>query len=438
MGNFAIEKATAILIESVVLQSPSNPIQVDIKNVVSDIDIFEHIDKPYVSAVLSFTDGDNIVSALNISGAETVDIVLKANTVVAVPVEIQFYIDKVITAAKGNETNELVALHLTQTVNYRSNLQNVNKAYSGKPTTIMAKIASEFLDTTIKASTEPPQKMKLIVPNLTPLNAMSWIKNKISTEKGYPFYLYSYLGGEELFLVDLKTMLEKPAINEGAPYTFTESAIPSPDENFDDTSRRRIIMDYQVKDTDNLYSLIDRGLIGATHQFIDVTNNEVVNHKHNMIDVTDTLVEDDLIKKNPLFSLYFEDNGTPYGEIQSRHISQIASTQAFEGFDSYNQSETVGQYKLNSTQQAMVGLIRKQPLSIIVNGIDFLQIEGNSTIGNKLEVMFPANLNDEGKSSDRFDKKKSGNYLIYSAKHSISRDAYTIALTCVKISNGDV
>jgi len=438
MSSVAIEKATAILIEGVVLKSPSNPTQVDIKNVVSDIDIFEHVDKPYVSAVLTFTDGDNIMSSLNISGAETVDITIKANTDIAVPVEIQFYIDKVITTAKGNETNELVALHLIQTVNYRSNLQNVNKAYSGKPTSIMAKIATEFLDTTIRASTEPPQKMKLIVPNLTPLNAISWIKNKLSTEKGYPFYLYSYFGGEELFLVDLKTMLEKPAINAGAPYTFTESAIPSPDENYDDTSRRRVILDYQVKDTDNLYSLIDRGLVGATHQFIDVTSNKVVNHEHNMSEVTDTLVGDDLIKKNPLFTTDYKDNGTPYGKIQSRLITQIMSSEAFDGFDSYSQSSSAGEYKLNSTQRAMDGLIKKQPLSIIVNGIDFLQIEGNSTIGNKLEVKFPANLNDEGKSKNRFDKKKSGDYLIYSAKHSISRDSYTIALTCVKISNGDV
>jgi len=193
-----------------------------------------------------------------------------------------------------------------------------------------------------------------------------------------------------------------------------------------------------VKDTDNLYSLIDRGLVGATHQFIDVTSNKVVNHEHNMSEVTDTLVGDDLIKKNPLFTTDYKDNGTPYGKIQSRLITQIMSSEAFDGFDSYSQSSSAGEYKLNSTQRAMDGLIKKQPLSIIVNGIDFLQIEGNSTIGNKLEVKFPANLNDEGKSKNRFDKKKSGDYLIYSAKHSISRDSYTIALTCVKISNGDV
>ena len=242
------------------------------------------------------------MSSLNVSGAETVDVKIKANTKVAETVTMQFYIDRVITTAKGNETNELIVVHMTEAVNYHSNLRNVNKAYSGKPTTIMANIAAEFLSKPLKSSKELPQKTKIIVPNLTPLNAMSWIKNRLATEKGYPFYMFSYLGGEELYLVDLKTMLEQKAINEGKPYQFTESAIPSPDENFDETKRRRVILGYEVKNTENLYTLIDKGMVGATHQFIDVTNNTHFNHKHNLGKVVEKLVGDNLLQRRPLYT----------------------------------------------------------------------------------------------------------------------------------------
>lgn len=437
-NNFAIESATPIIFDKVVIKSPQNPIPIDIKNVVSELNVYEHIDKPYVTAILSFVDGDNVMSALNVSGAETVSIKLTSNTLLSTSVEKEFYIDKVVRTVKGNETNELIVLHLTESINYYSNLQNVNKAYSGSLKFAMSTIAKEFLETDLVSSETNDQMTKLIVPNLTPLNAMSWIKNKMSTEKGYPYYMFSPFNVSGLYLIDLKSMLSRPAINKGKPYTYTESTIPSPNENYDPTSRRRVILDYEVKDTENLYELIDKGFVGANHQFIDITKNEVIEHKQDMNEVVNTLVGDNLLQSNPLFSSEYKFKGKSYNSLQSRHMSQVMSTKAFEGHQSYHESPSEGNYKFNTIQRAMDGLLKKQPLSVRVNGIDFLQTKSNNTIGNKLEIKFPANLNDEGKSTNRFDKKKSGEYLIYAAKHTFQRDDYTVALTCVKLSNGEV
>lgn len=432
MSDFATEQGTSISIESVLIQSPLNPVQLDISRITTDLDIFEHIDKPYVSAVLSFIDGDEVMSSLNVSGAETVTIKLKANTKVAVTIEKEFYIDRVVMTKKGNETNEMVILHLTEKHNYESNLQNVNKAYSGKPTTIMSKLA-KLIGQTLNVTKEVNQEMKLIVPNLTPLNAMSWIKNKLSTDKGYPYYMYSSLSEQGIYLVDLNTVLSEPAMNVGAPYTYTESAIPSTDPSYNDTSRRRVILDYQVKNTENLFELVDRGLVGAKHTYVDVTQNKTHVAKNSMSTVINTLVDDNLLQNNPLYSPKYG-----FDKLESRSITQIMGTKSFDDVSAYSESKQTGQYKLNSIQRVMDGLIKKQPLDIIVNGIDFLQTEENSTIGNKIEIKFPANLNDEGKRLDRFDEKKSGEYLIYAAKHSIRFEDYRIALTCVKLSNGEV
>jgi hypothetical protein len=432
MSDFATEQGTSISIESVLIKSPLNPVQLDISRITTDLDIFEHIDKPYVSAVLSFIDGDEVMSSLNISGAETVTLKLKANTKVAVTIEKEFYIDRVVMTKKGNETNEMVILHLTEKHNYESNLQNVNKAYSGKPTTIMSKLA-KLIGQTLNVTKEVNQDMKLIVPNLTPLNAMAWIKNKLSTEKGYPYYMYSCLSEQGIYLVDLKTVLSTPAMNAGAPYTYTESAIPSTEPSYNDTSRRRVILDYQVKNTENLFELIDKGLVGAKHTYVDVTQNKTHVTKDSMSTVINTLVGDKLLQNNPLYSPKYG-----FDKLESRSITQIMATKSFDDTNAYSESSDTGQYKWNVEQQVMDGLIKKQPLDIIVNGIDFLQTEENSTIGNKIEVKFPANLNDEGKRKDRFDEKKSGEYLIYAAKHSIRFEDYRIALTCVKLSNGEV
>jgi hypothetical protein len=436
MANTALERSTPIKFTSIKIKSDRNPLAVEIKNTMIELEIFEHIDKPYVTGSLLFVDGDRVINSLDVSGAETVEITLEANTDVAVPVTKRFYIDKIVSSMKGNETNEVYTLHLIEDIAYISNLQNVNKSYTGKPSQILTSISKSFLgNKEVLTTDEDAQYMKVIVPNLTPLASMSWIKNRTSTSSGYPFYFFSPFSANSLYFTDLHTMLDRPAINEGAPYTYTESAMPTEVS----TDKRRTILTYESKNTENLFELIDKGLVGANHNFVDITRNETKQVRFDMHkDVVEVLAKDNVLKSSPLFSADYNLNGESFNTIRSREITQLMSTNAYESHKSYGESLGEGTYRHNVIQQAMDGLLKKQPLTILVNGIDFLQRKGNSTIGNKLEIKFPANLNDEGKSPDRFDTKKSGNYLIYAAKHVFTIEDYRIAFTCVKLSNGEV
>ena len=288
-------------------------------------------------------------------------------------------------------------------------------------------------------SSKDTQDFKVIVPNLTPLNAMSWIKNKATTTKGYPFYLFSTFGQDELLFADLKTMMERPASNVGEPYTYTESTIPSVDDNYSDKPRRRTILHYDYNNTENLFELIGKGVVGARHNYIDITKNEIKSIDFDLAkDVIKTFEKEGEVKRSPLFSSQYNLNGKSFNEIQSRVISQIGGTDAFDNQNTLSESDTKGTYKLNSISRAMYGLLMKQPIKIRVNGIDFLQNEGNNTIGNKLDIRFLRNIVDQGASDNRLDSKKSGHFLLLTAKHAFRREGYDISFTCVKLSNGDV
>jgi len=434
-----LERSTPILFESVLIETDRNPIPVDIKQTVTDIDVYEHIDKPYVSASLTFIDTQDIVGGLDISGAERVHIKVKANTEIASVVSKTFYISRIVTSIKGSENSEMIILHLVEDVSYISNLQNVNKAYTGTPSDILNKISTSFLGKEILTSTTDTQDMKVIVPNLSPLESMSWIKNRATDGKGYPFFLFSTLGKDSLLFTDLKTMIEKVPSNNGSPYMFTQSTIPSADENYSDRQRRRTILSYETKNTEDLYQLIGKGLVGANHNYIDITKNEIHNIQFDLNkDVIETLNKDGSVKSSPLYSPDYKYNNNSFNEIQSRSITQIGGTNAFENNKTYSESDTKGRYRLNCIGRAMYELLLKQPMSIRVNGIDFLQTEGNNTIGNKLDIKFLRNVNDQSSSSDKFDTKKSGHFLLYSAKHSFKVESYEITFTCVKLSNGEV
>ena len=72
----------------------------------------------------------------------------------------------------------------------------------------------------------------------------------------------------------------------------------------------------------------------------------------------------------------------------------------------------------------------------MVNGLDFFSGESNATIGNKIRIQFLKNRVDEYEG--KFDTKKSGDYLIFACKHSISPSEYTLTFSGVKLSNGDI
>ena len=71
------------------------------------------------------------------------------------------------------------------------------------------------------------QNMKVIIPNLDPIEAALWLTQRASTKEGLPFYLFSTLGTDNLILKDLEKMLTQQAINTETPYTYAPSASTS-------------------------------------------------------------------------------------------------------------------------------------------------------------------------------------------------------------------
>ena len=427
--------ADSINIESVIIEVKDSKQSAQIANGVSDIDIFEHLDKPYLTAILGYTDRDSVVSNMDISGGEKMHITLKSNRADTLSVSKTFFIDKVILSDKSTDISELYVFHLIEDIGYISNLHNVNRSYSGKPSKIISNISEEFLKKKINQVSSDFQSMKVIIPNLTPIDAMCWIKNRASTSDGYPYYLYSTLIDKDLQMKDLKSLMTSTIMNQGQPFTFSEAEF-SESEN-PPTKKERIIVRYQSKDTENLFKLIQEGLIGSDYRYINVTKNKVDRFTFNVDEeVIKPLKKDDIIDKGtPLF-----DNGRyedTTADIKSRRISQIGGTSAHHNNKSYSESEGVAQYRLNIINRAMTHMLTKSKIDFVLEGVEFLDGDENSTLGRKISLTFLRNRMDES-DSNVYDPKKSGDFLIFACKHSISRSSYYVTMSGLKLSNGEV
>jgi len=429
-------------LESVLIESERANKTVEAKGSVSDLDIYEHMDKPYLTATLSLIDTSNIYAQMDLLGAESVTIRVKTEREASVSVSKKFIITKVVAAQKASENSDLLVLHLIEDIAYYSNLINVNQSFSGNAHSIIQKISSNTIGKKIALGNRSPKElMKLIVPNMNPVEAMIWVKNKAKTIEGLPYYLYSTLATEQLHLHDLGTIIEEPVINP-IPFRFGASGTKTNDPNY----KRRIIRSYIQKDVEDLYSIIQKGLIGGQFEYIDMLTNRKRTFHHDIMGTPGLLglINAGIIQGNQpniTYSADYKLNEIPYNQLNSRSITRVGGINAYRTsetgtfFGSYGESHDLADYKLYVIAEAFDQLMKKVPMVVEVPGIDFLDGDKHSTIGCTIRFEFPINVPDIAASVEQIDTKKSGDYIVFAARHKFKVEKYDLSLSCLKLAN---
>lgn len=470
-----INESQPVVYESIaIIVEQENSIieRIEIASMVVDIDIYEHLDKPYLTGVMSVLDNVDLFGSLNVNGATKINMKLRLNVAEAeeegkkftpLPVERTFYIDSIMSSMKYQEKGEVQVIHLIEDHAYKSNQMNVNRAYAGTSTRMITRLMKELDSERMVFSTEKDDgTMKVIIPNLSPIDAMIWIKNRSVTAEGYPMYLFTTLSGlKTLNFFDLKTMLESEVMNPKQAFTFSSANVSVKKDGKQNFSvpQRRVILNYEYKNTEDLYSLMSKGLmLPTTIQYINTANgnngrNDLSFDPKEAIDRLDPRV----IKGVPNYDPYLKDSYIDPIFTSPKNIkisaAQVVSSDAFktarlsednltgditpvwDKLNGYSEHGESGGYKNQMIARTLDALMKINPLVLTVNGADFLSGTDSTTIGNKIRVKFPRNVDDR-ESEFQFDPKKSGDYLIYSARHSFRGDSYTVNLTGMKLSNG--
>jgi len=429
-------------IKSIILESERLQDSLDIGSSVTDFDIFENLNKPYLTASMIFVDTASVIETADILGGETVTIIIKSlkndDTVAIIK---KFYITKIVKSVHTSDGTEVDVIHLTEDIAYISNLFNINKSYTGKRSTIISKILKNNFDRSLTVKGEDINSTKVIIPNLNPIESMLWLKNTASTVDGYPFYLYAKLIGEDLEFSDLGTLLSDLSINDEQPFVYSKLA--KNDSLYE--NRIKSIMNYQVGVSENLFELIQMSLIGSKQQYIDVLTNKTNSYNFDIQkDLLSKLRQKDVIstdQKRLPFSEGFKIDDLSFNKLQSRTITQVGGAGSFRDINdtylSYNEANTVGEYRLKTISRAMDRIIKKAPIQVIVEGNDFIDGDKNYSIGRNVELLFHKADQDKVEEGNGMDVKKSGKHLIFATRHMFKKEKYDVSLSCVKIASND-
>jgi len=409
--------------------------RVDIRELVTDVEIYEHIELPYLTGRITTVDKSGFTFAIDFMGGERVEIGLKSSLKGSRTIKKLFYLERIVSTVKNNDHTEINHFRIVEDVYYISNLLNINKFYSGNGSTIISNISENFLNKLVGTNgSDQGDSMKLIVPNLEPLDAMMWVKNRMNTTEGYPFYLFSTLVGNSLALINLGDMLKNIPVNGGRPLLGYQNASTSMTPGVPSST----LNNYQFEESGNIYKLINQGLYGSEYQFYNTLSNQKNKFTFDVIqDLIAPLIGSDVLQGNPVPTVTneYELDGKPFNEIKSKSITRIGGSGAFRTADayitSYDETTLPSDYKRIVTSKAMFELLKKDPVTFAVDGIKFISGQGHLTIGNNILVNF---LNSRvGALDGRKDLKRSGSYLIYAAKHMFKKEKYDLVLTGVKM-----
>ncbi len=435
--NTDLDNVSDYVFDSIVLISERISDDVDIKEAVSDLEIYENLDLPYLTAKLVFVDNANVMKDADILGGEKIEIQLRSLKAGSKSLSKTFYISKIISTERSSDHTEVNYIELIEDIVYISNLKNVNRYYSGSATDIIEKISENFLSKEIGKISSESVSRDLIVPNLSPVEAMLWLRNTMSTVEGYPFYLFSTFFGEKLALADLGTLLQITPINP-IPYRANQGASVSQEPEI----AARVLNGYRFGESEDLYKLIRKGVIGSNYNYINTLNNKTNNFSFDVVkDFLKPLIEKGTLgkQKNVGYTPEFELDGIPFNELKSRTITRLGSSLPFRTDTSkinrigYSEEKNIANYKRRVTATAMNLMIKKSPLHFAVDGLDFITGNTHFTIGNNVDIQFLAPLIDN--ETNRIDTKRSGKYLIYSAKHVFKKEKYDLIMTGIKMGN---
>lgn len=425
--------------QEILFTSPRLDQPIELSNAVTDLEIFEDLNFPYLTGRIVVTDDAGFLTDVDVIGGETIYVKIKSSRDNSRPFTKTFYITGILATSKVGEIAEAHVFNLIEDVGYIANLQNLSRSYNDKCGIIINKISQNYLNRAVSNFGLDVQSMKVIIPNLNPIEAMMWIRDRATTVNGYPFYLFSTVMSTSLQYVDLGTLVNAPVINDDIPYRFSSAPFGGNSEEV----QRRILTAFEQKESNNLYQYIQRGLIGAEYEYIDTVSNKRNTFQFDVTkDLLDPLVQRSVLPKNQNNIMYgprYTFNEKSFNELKSRRITRIGGSSAYESANSYKESSIVSDYKQNVIGQAMKELLANAPITFGVRGIDFIDGNKHSTIGNNLRIHFTYPNPDPKIDDPLIDRKKSGDYLIFATHHMFKKLGesfqHDIKMTGAKLAN---
>jgi hypothetical protein len=416
----------------------------DVKANVIDLNIYESLENPYLTATISLIDDKGLFEIINFDGTERIKIEIAGMGKNVDPVfERTFIMVGLDRQIKAKDNASVFLFSLIDEHAYISEVQRLRSSYRGTLSDIIAKISAQELDKDIDVSytldadekiiDSVQTEMRVIVPNLNPIDAMTWLLSRATTKTGSPFYLWATIHDDNLRLGNLDVMLKQQAFNHKLPYTYNSANI-SVAETQDDFAQGFTIKTIEERGTSDTLALAQAGSISADYCVTNLNTGQIFMKKYDIDTLLTNLSNEGTIDKRfqNVFDDKFKLKDKPINEYRSSIIHNVVSSGTYGEYKSYHDEydKPLHLKKLEGT--AVKNLLFKNMRTVVVPGTAFLV--GKAAVGDIVNLNIRNDNTENATNEDNtLDQNKSGHYLIHDLRHTFRETSHEVAMSVSKL-----
>ena len=416
--------------------------ELDIRSSIIELNIFESLDKPYLTGQMVVVDDKAMFDLIEFSGTERFKVTIASVTNDLTPVfQRNFIMRGIERSVKSNENGKTSTLNITLIDEHAflARSKRISKSFSGNIDDIIVKlIGSEMkknIDTSYLGESKPIQtSMKGIIPNLNPIDAALWLTKRASTITGSPFFIYGSMHDENIRFGNLDKMLTQNAFNAKLPYVFSPTNV-SLAETLNEDSKSFIIKGMRVAEVSDTLKVIEKGLVGSQYSNTNLNTGQIFSQRHTIRKTLEGLQTNNVIGKNQnVFDREFRIGEQRIDDYNSMNFHTITSRGTYERHKSYHDEHDEVRFKKKIETNAIKGHLYKNMFSILVPGVGL--IVSKAGVGDivSLNVMNDDTVVNEKSTKDTMlDKGKSGDFLIYETRHMFSDTTHDVSMNICKL-----
>ena len=415
------QSAYDFILESFIIRSHRHNKPIDVTTSISIFEIFENIEKPYLTGNVIMRDDMRFYDGVKINGTELCEITLSQPALDAVPVTLRFVIQYVKGTQKVGDQVEMIDFRIIEQTAFNSSIHQFSKSYQGTPEQIIQNICTDHLSVDvdmpkIKCSQSP---MKVIIPYMNPYQACAWILERMSTSDGVPYFLFKTIKDENLQLKSFDEMSRGKTWNK-LPYTYATSNLTSTSGSISSEQIFNVEACTQHA-SEGIYDLISNGAMGSKHTITDLGSGQSETFQHNLSDTYKSLESIGILEKgiepSVTTGVYETSDGLALEQMNNRNFHRLISNNTYNDWKNIYEEFDRASLKVDNTRRVIKKLLNKSSINITVPGLPYLMDEKNRSLGNNIDFIYIANNTSIDTDADMIDKKRSGKYLVYAARH---------------------
>lgn len=426
----------------------------DVKSIISEVTLYESLDKPYVTGNVVIVDDNGMFEGITFSGTEKLRMRIdgvQADKTINPPGQdeprtyIMTGIEKMVKNENGNSS--VYAFTIIDEHAFLSRSKKISKSYTGNIGDIVTRIARSELGKSVDKSytfkdtaneVRPVQEnMKVIVPNLTPIEAIDWLTNRATTETGSPYFMWASIHDNNLRFGNLDTMLTQDAFNQRIPFTYNPANVATAQSNTE-LEQSGIVKSIHFAKMSNTLKLVEAGSHSAEYANTNLNTGQISRQHFTFADTLDKLGEAQVIRieDQNVFDYQMEFNEKKLDSYPAKKYHTLTSTGVYGGSKSYHDEFDRAKFKKKLESRSIVNHLFKNMMNIVVQGTGFFVSE--ASVGDIVNIQIASdnsNVDENGRRDTLIDRHKSGNCLIYDVRHTFVGTTHTVSMNVCKLQS---